>query len=36
MLFFFQTLTDDDVGRSMDATWDSPSTCWSSSDMFSS
>lgn len=36
-MFFFENLCSDaDLGRSMDATWDSPSSCWSSSDPWAS
>jgi hypothetical protein len=38
-VFFFENLyadTDRDLGRILDATWDSPSSCWSSSDPFAS
>jgi hypothetical protein len=38
-VFFFEALyadTNPDLGRILDATWDSPSSCWSSSDPFAS
>lgn len=39
VFFFFEALysdTNPDLGRILDATWGSPSSCWSSSDPFAS